>query len=151
MPTRVNELDECVEFTGTDDVGSDAMPVCTNSNVQCNNNGAVNQTELSNGSIVQRNRNLISDLTLPKFTDAAKQNAVQFLLELDSYFALRRVPETLKLQIVNRAISDKYVIQWLESVRKDLRTYNDFKHAFTDLLWNSAIEAEVRNAIYLNK
>jgi hypothetical protein len=54
MPTCVNEGDECVEFTGTDDVGisaclsegSGAMPVCTNSNVQCNNNGAVNQTEL---------------------------------------------------------------------------------------------------------
>jgi hypothetical protein len=87
---------------------------------------------------------------LPKFTDAAKQNAVQFLPELDSYFALRRVPETLKLQIVNRAISDKYVIQWLGSVRMDLRTY-DFMKAFTDLLWNSAVQAEVRNAIYLDK
>jgi hypothetical protein len=57
----------------------------------------------------------------------------------------------LKLQLVHRAISDKYVIQWLESVRKDLRTYNDFKIAFTDLLWNSAVQAEVRNAIYLDK
>jgi hypothetical protein len=131
--------------------GSGAMPVCTNRNMQCNNNGAVNQTELSNESSVQWNSNLISDLTLSKFTDAAKQNAVQFLSELDSYFALRRVPETLKLQIVNRAISDKYVIQWLESVRKDLRTSNDFKNAFTDLLWNSAVQAEVRNAIYLDK
>jgi hypothetical protein len=123
MPTCVNE---CIEFTGTDDVGisaclsegSGAMPVCTNRNMQCSNNGADNQTELSNESSVQWNSNLISDLTLTKFTDAAKQNAVQFLTELDSYFALRRVPETLKLQIVNRAISDKYVIQWLVSQKR---------------------------------
>jgi cell division protein ZapA (FtsZ GTPase activity inhibitor) len=89
MPAYVNE---CIEFTSTDDVGisaclsegSGAMPVCINRNMQCSNNGAVNQAELSNENGMQWNSNLISDLRLPKFTDAAKQNAVQFLTELNS-------------------------------------------------------------------
>jgi hypothetical protein len=65
MPICVNE---CVELNDTDDVGisaclsegSGAMPVCTNRNMQCNNNGAVNQTELSNESSVQCNSNLVT-------------------------------------------------------------------------------------------
>jgi hypothetical protein len=55
------------------------MRDCTNRNMQCSNNGAGNQTELSNESNMQWNSNLISDLTLPKFTDGSIPYRIRFL------------------------------------------------------------------------
>jgi hypothetical protein len=89
---------------------------------------------------------VINDVSLPKFVDATKQNAVQFLYELDSYFSLKHVPESPKLHIVSKAIWDSYAKQWLESVRKDLKNYSEFKIAFTELLWNTSVQAQVRGA-----
>jgi hypothetical protein len=94
---------------------------------------------------------IVSDVTLPKFSNSSEENPIRFLSELDSYFALKRVPDSLRLQIAFRAITDSYVRQWAESVRADLKDYNQFKEALVNLLWNQSVQAQVRNSIYLDK
>jgi hypothetical protein len=109
------------------------------------------QNELAGCENTQWNSNVINDVALPKFVDATRQNAVQFLYELDSFFSLKHVPESLKLHIALKAIGDSYAKQWLESVGKDLKNYSEFSIAFTELLWNTSVQAQVRNSIYQDK
>jgi hypothetical protein len=94
---------------------------------------------------------IVSDVTMPKFVDSSEENPIRFLGELDSYFMLKRVPESLRLQIAFRAISDTYVRQWVESVQTDFKNYGEFKEAFINLLWGQSVQAQVRNSIYLDK
>jgi hypothetical protein len=93
---------------------------------------ARHQNELAGCKNIQWNSNVINDVPLLKFVGATKQNAVQFLYELDSYFSLKHVPESLKLSTASKAICDSYAKQWLESVCKDLKKYSEFKIAFME-------------------
>jgi hypothetical protein len=48
------------------------------------------------------------------------------------------------LSTASKAICDSYAKQWLESVRKDLRKYSEFKTAFMELLWNTSVQAQMK-------
>jgi len=83
----------------------------------------------------------------PKFLDSNKQNVVQFLSELDEYYRLKNVSESLKLPIAMKAVSDDYSRQWIATVY-DLADYSQFKKAFTDLLWSPQVQSQVRSRLY---
>jgi hypothetical protein len=89
-----------------------------------------------------------SDLALPKFSDCKKQNIVNFLEELDSYFQLKDVPAEIKLQIAMKAITDEYPQQWVTAIYKELTNYEHFKQAITELLWRPQIQSQVRCSMY---
>jgi hypothetical protein len=53
----------------------------------------------------------MSDLTLPKFSDCKRQQFVNVLEELDSYFQLKDAPAEMRLPITMKSIIDEYTQQ----------------------------------------
>jgi hypothetical protein len=76
---------------------------------------------------------------------------VHFIRELDEYFSLRKTPEKLRLPLVFRSISDHFAKQWTLTAYGQLRTYDDFKRAFTELLWDSTRQYEIRCRVYQDR
>jgi hypothetical protein len=62
--------------------------------------------EFTNRNFDQYHGNVLGDLVLPKFSYCHKQNVVHFLAELDGYFDLKSVPESLKLPFAMKAVTD---------------------------------------------
>jgi predicted amino acid-binding ACT domain protein len=123
---------------------SAVMPAHSSSNV------AGELMSVNRGTMQVQNY-IVSDVTLPKFSNSSEENPIKFLSEMDGYFSLKSVPDALKLPIAFRAIRDSYVQQWVESVRADLSTYQEFKDALIGLLWGPSVQSQVRNSIYLDK
>jgi len=125
------------------------------------NGGARAETNLGGGKITCKNDGIVgdahfhssvmSDLTLPKFSDCKKQHIVNFLEELDSYFQLKDIPAEIRLPIAMKSIIDEYTQQWVVTIYKELRNYDHFKQAITELLWSPQIQSQVRCSIYQDR
>jgi hypothetical protein len=85
------------------------------------------------------------------FTDSSQQVAVHFVRELDEYFSLRKTPEELHLPLVFRTISDPFAKQWMLTAYRQFKSYEDFKRAFTELLWDSTRQSEIRCRVYQDR
>ena len=92
-----------------------------------------------------------NELFLRRFTDSSQQVAVHFIRELDEYFSLRKTPEELRLLLVFRSISIPFPKQWMLTAYGQLRSYDDFKSAFTELLWDSTRQSEIRCRVYKDR
>jgi hypothetical protein len=57
----------------------------------------------------------------------------------------------MKLALVFRAVTEPFAKQWLSSAFDKLTSYEEFKKAFTELLWCRSRQASIRSAIYLDK
>jgi len=66
--------------------------------------------------VVPNGRNDLNELSLPKFSNSAKQVITNFLMELDEYVALRKTSNELKLPLCFRAIEDPFAKEWLQSM-----------------------------------
>jgi hypothetical protein len=110
-----------------------------------------NTHEFVNRGLDQCHGNVLNDLILPKFADCHKQNVVHFLAELDAYFNLKNVPEPLRLPLAMKAVTDGYAKQWFTAIYKDLVSYEHFKRAITELLWNPQIQSRTRCALYQDR
>jgi hypothetical protein len=109
-------------------------------------NGNVNA-----GSGLYANNTDLSELTLPIFTDSTNQVPLHFIRDLDLYFTLKKIPEELRLALVFRAVKEPFAKQWLSSAYDKMKNYDEFKKAFTELLWCPSRQASIRSAIYLDK
>jgi hypothetical protein len=89
-----------------------------------------------------------NELALRKFSDSSKQVVVHFIRELDEYFRLKKTPEELRLPLVFRSISDPFAKQWMLTTYGQLKSYNDFKTAFMELLWDCTRQSEIRCRMY---
>jgi hypothetical protein len=85
----------------------------------------------------------MSDLTFPKFSDCQSQHIVNFLKEVDSYFHLKAVPVEMKLPLAMKSITNKYVRQWVTNMYKEIKDYDHFKQAITELLWSPQVQPQV--------
>jgi len=103
------------------------------------------------GSGLYANNTDLRKLTLPTFTDSISQVPLHFIQNLDQYFSLKRTPEELRLALVLRAVKELFAKQWLSSVFDIMINYDEFKKAFTELLWCPSRRARIRSAIYLDK
>jgi hypothetical protein len=92
-----------------------------------------------------------NELSLPKFSDSSKQVVVHFIRELDEYFTLKKTPEELRLPLVFRSISDPFAKQWMLTTYGQLKSYNDFKTAFKELLWDGTRQSEIRCRVYQDR
>ena len=93
----------------------------------------------------------LTELSLPKFNNSAKQVVAHFLRELDEYFALKKTPNELKLALCFRAIEDPFAKQWFATVYDTVGTYENFKTAFANLLWGQTRQAQIRCSIYQDR
>jgi hypothetical protein len=93
---------------------------------------------------------LAKDICLPKFTDHREQNVVNFLADLESYFRLKCVPESFKLTLAKSAVQDHYTNQWINTVFREINSYEQFRGAITEFLWGlrPPQEASWRYALY---
>jgi predicted RNA-binding protein with PUA-like domain len=89
-----------------------------------------------------------NELSLPTFSDSWKQVAVHFIGELDEYFTLRKNTEELRLPLVFHSISDPFAKQWMLTAFWQLKSYDDFKKDFTELLWDGTRQSETRCRVY---
>jgi hypothetical protein len=94
---------------------------------------------------------VMSNLNLPIFSDCKREHIVNFLEELDSYFHMKDVPAEMRLPIAMRSITDEYTQQWVVTIYKELRSYDHFKQAITELLWSPQIQSQVRCSIYQDR
>jgi hypothetical protein len=53
--------------------------------------------------------------------------------------------------LIFRAIQEPFAKQWLSSSFDKLKSYDEFKKTFTELLWNPSHQTSVRSSIYLAK
>ena len=93
----------------------------------------------------------LQELTLPTFNDSAKQVPLHFIRDLELYFKLKQIPDSLKLPLAFRAVQEPVAKQWFSSAYDRLGEYADFKKGFTDLLWNPNRQAGIRSKIYLDR
>jgi hypothetical protein len=61
-----------------------------------------NATAVNTNSEMPLSSELLHELTLPLFVDCNKQSVLAFLSDLDLFFEIKRVPESLKLPLVSR-------------------------------------------------
>jgi hypothetical protein len=81
---------------------------------------------------------------LPKFTNPDKQNSVHFLDDLKSYFLLRVILNSL----TRTAVADDYTSQCINAVYKELSSYEQFREAITEFLWELHARAGWQCALY---
>ncbi|KDR16521.1 hypothetical protein L798_09956 [Zootermopsis nevadensis] len=130
--------------------GSDHVPIVS-VNIRNADGQAHRPRELAELTHPQCPNHGLNDIVLPKFFDCHRQNVVQFLQELDDYYRLKSVPESLKLPIAVKAISDPYSKQWFTAVYEDLTGYDNFKRAFTELLWSPQIQSQACSQLYQDR
>jgi hypothetical protein len=97
------------------------------------------------------NTSQYSELSLPKFYDRSKQIPVHLIRELDEYFTLKRTTEELRLPLVLRSISDPFAKQWMLTTYGLLKSYDDYKKAFTELLCDGTRQSEIRCRVYQDR
>ena len=137
--SRVNGANACDMSTFSD--GANVPNTSVNS---CNDN-------VNAGSGLYASNTDLSELTLPTITDSTRQVPLHFIRDLDQYFPLKRTPEELRLALVFRAVKEPFAKQWLSGVFDKMKNYDEFKKAFTELLWCPNRQASIRSAIYLDK
>jgi len=102
-------------------------------------------------SDVFANNSPMNELTLPTFHGRSYQIALHFLRDLDEYYRIKNVPESLKLPLAMRAVTDPITKRWFNTVYGELHVYEHFKTLFTKFLWNSPTKSRIRCSIYQDK
>jgi hypothetical protein len=154
----VQQVDSVINTAGPNNSlpsvpGENGVNGCCTS--MCNDvNSVINQptNSYSHGNVNVASELLAkSELTLLTVSDSTKQVPIHFIRDLDQYFSLRQTPDELRLLLVFRAIQEPFAKQWLSSSFDKLKSYIEFKKAFTELLWNPSHQASIRSSIYLDR
>jgi hypothetical protein len=85
---------------------------------------------------------------LAKIYDPDKQIIVHFLDYFESYFLLRGVRDSFKLVLARSVVVDCYTKQWVNTVYKDLSSYEQFREAITKFLRGPQAQDRLRSALY---
>jgi len=64
---------------------------------------------------------------------------------------MKDVPAEMRVPTAMRSITDEYAQQWVVTIYKELRSYDHFKQAITQLLWSPQIQSQVRCSIYQDR
>ena len=88
------------------------------------------------------------ELTLPIYGDHTTKVIGNFLKDLDLYFYLKKVSESLKMPLPTRAVQDPLTKAWLSAEYYKLGTYENFRTQVTQLLWNDHKQSSIRCRIF---
>ena len=91
---------------------------------------------------------LLNKLTLPIYSDHTTQVIGNCLKDLDRYFNLKGVAESLQLPLAARAVQDPFIKAWLSAEYYKLGTYLYFRTQVTQLLWNDQKQSGIRCKIF---
>ena len=57
----------------------------------------------------------------------------------------------IKLPLAIKSITDEYVRQWVNTIYREIKDYDHFKQAITELLWNPQVQSHIRCSIYQDR
>jgi len=103
--------------------------VCGNATSQPNANSMSESAIVSMTSGVFAN-NPPREINLLNFHDNSKQIVLHFLRYLGEYYRIKNVPESLKLPLAMRAVTDPIAKSWFSTVNSKLNGYEYFKTLF---------------------
>jgi hypothetical protein len=83
----------------------------------------------------------LNELTLPIYSDHTTQVNGNFLKDLDLYFDLKGVAESLKLRLAATAVQDPFTKAWLSAEY----------YKVTQMLWNDQKQSSIRCKIFQDK
>jgi hypothetical protein len=92
-----------------------------------------------------------SDLTLPRFNDSYKVNALFFLRQLDDFMRLKAVPVRFQLATALKSITDPLAVDWLSAVAPHIQNYEQFKLTFRRNFWSASKQSIVKCSIYQDR
>ena len=75
------------------------------------------------------------ELNLLNFHDNSKQIVLHFLRYLGEYYRIKNVPESLKLPLAMRAVTDPIAKSWFSTVNSKLNGYEHFKTLFKNFFY----------------
>ena len=93
----------------------------------------------------------LNESTLPIYSDHTTQVSENFLNDLDLYFDLKGVAESLKLPLAARVAQDPFTKAWLSAEYYRLGTYENFRTQVRQLLWNDKKQSSIRSKIFQDK
>jgi hypothetical protein len=94
--------------------------VCGNAKSQPSVSSNSEQAIVNVTSDVIARNSPINELTLPKFYDSSKQILLHFLRDLDEYYRIKNIPESLNLPLAVRAATDPIAKIWFSTVYSEL-------------------------------
>jgi hypothetical protein len=136
---------------GKGNVNNCSASVCGNATSQPSVNSNSGSAIVNATSDVFANSSPINELTLPNFHDSSKQILWHFLRDLDEYYRIKNAPESLKLPLAMRAVTDSIAKNWFSTVYNELKGYEQFKTLFTKFVCNSPTQCRIRCSIYRDK
>jgi hypothetical protein len=92
-----------------------------------------------------------ADFPLPQFDDSSEVNPIFHLNQLDEFMRLRYVPKPLQLALAFKFIVGAVGKQWVATVARNLRDYDQFKAAFAGAYWSKSKQSLVRCSLYQDK
>jgi hypothetical protein len=92
-----------------------------------------------------------ADLLLPQFDNSSDVNPIFHLNQLDEFIRLRCVPKPLQLALAFKSIVGAMGKQWVATVERNLRDYDQFKEAFTHTYWSKSKQSLVRCSMHQDK
>jgi len=125
--------------------------VCGNATSQPYVNNKSGSAIVNVSSDVFADNSSMNELILPKFYDSSNQIVLHFLRDLDEYYRIKNVPESLKLPLAMRAVTDPIAKSWFSTVYGELKGYEHFKTLFKKFLWNSPTQYRIRCSMYQDK
>jgi len=85
-------------------------------------------------SDVFANNSPMNELAFANLYDSSNQIVLHFLRDLDEYYMIKNVPESLKLTLAMRAVTGPIAKSWFSTVYGKLHDYEHFKTQFTKFL-----------------
>lgn len=107
--------------------------------------GIGESAQYSGNHQTQQNLPFLSELPLPTF-DAQRENAKQFIIDLEGYFVLKRVPDHYRMILVARALTGS-ALNWFRIAITSQMSYELFKTAFLNKFWGASAQYDTRNRI----
>ena len=99
-----------------------------------------------NGNTVE-NQVVSLDIQLPKFKEDGSSNPRRFINDLEHYFDIKRIPQSVKLTLFMQTIDD-HMVQWIENILQDKNSYEEAKEMFLKKYWNDIEQAKTIKSIY---
>jgi hypothetical protein len=151
-PSAVDQIDQRAGgYRNLGQVDEDRPCPCETNN--CTVCMSMNGNDRSmNGNVSQVSTFLsTNELPLPTFDECKEVNPVYFLRQLDEFMKLKGIPRALQLPIAYRSIVGHMSKQWIETVARDIRDYDEFRQAFLNTFWSSTRQSLVRCNLYQGK
>lgn len=136
-------------------LGEVSGPTHINSNITSQNfaNGNNGDSPLNTGTYhhnlhnaVGTSQSLLNELTPPSFCDEGEDCPLTFIRELEDYFSLKMVPETLKLHLARKQLRGR-ASEWGRILFDNHTTYSVFKQAFLSHYWGTSRQTAIRQEL----